>query len=116
MTPAQKKIALVAVLLAGAAGIYLILGPSESAVSPKPSFVCVETGQVFQIAQDAVPSFLPGKNPKTGHLTLLPARKADDGKLYVGARYASELQNPELARVNKYVDPNTLEVLKSPQP
>jgi hypothetical protein len=116
MTASQWKTALAIALLAGAAGIYLLFGVERSAVSSAPMFVCVETGEVFRIAQDKIPSVLPAKNPKTGHLTLLPAAKAEDGKIYIGKRNAWDLHNnSDLVRVNKYVDPNTLEVLKSPR-
>ncbi len=114
MKSEQKKLILVVALLAGAVGIYVYVGRS-----PEPlggvRFVCVETGKTVWLDQGDIPSILPATNPRTGRRTLIPATERD-GKIYASERYAwGLLAEPEIAEVNKYVDPETLEVLDSPR-
>jgi hypothetical protein len=114
MNSERKKLILAIVLLAAAVGIGVKFWPSGAPLPNSVSFVCVATGQRFSIARDKIPSLLPAKNPRTGAMTLLPVLE-QDGKVIVNPRHASCLRDPELAKVNKYVDLQTLEVLKSPR-
>lgn len=112
MSSEHKKLALALGLLAVAAGVYLITRPREIALAGAVPFVCVETGEVFELAPDDVPASFPAPNPKTGRRTLLPAHKNEQGRYVLQKRYAQDLSRPdsELAKVNKHVDPKTLEL------
>lgn len=115
MSPQVKKIILAVVLLVVAGVVYFSVGRSQSALPGSIKFVCVATGKVFSFSPSNMPSIFPAKNPDTGQMTLLPATEKD-GKLYASSRYARDsLREPELAKVNKYVDPSTYEVLKTPR-
>ena len=110
------KLIIAAVLLVAAGGLYLKFGRPASALPDRISFVCVETGKVFQFSRADMPTVIPAKNPDTGTETLLPVTKHEDGKWYVDRRYGSGLRDEEgLAKVNKHVDPETLEVLAAPR-
>jgi len=115
MNSERKKLILAIVLLAAAVGIGVKFWPSGAPLPNTVRFVCVATGEQFSIARDKLPNFFPAKNPKTGTMTLLPVTERD-GKLIASPRHAYCLREPELAKVNKYVDPQTLEVHKSPRP
>jgi hypothetical protein len=115
MKSEHKKLVLALVLLIAAGGVYWRFGRSSAPLPDAVRFVCVETGQVFPIARDKIPSVLPAENPKTHHKTLLPIVERE-GKLYANPRHADALREPELAKVNKHVDPQTLEVVRSPRP
>ncbi|MEW6250658.1 MAG: hypothetical protein AB1716_08410 [Planctomycetota bacterium] len=103
-------------LLAAAGGLILWRWPARRpAFADTAPFVCVATGEVFHLTLEERPAFPPGQNPKTGTATLLPAEVLADGRLVAKARYAPLLQDAELAKANRYVDPNTLELLESPR-
>ncbi len=114
MRSEHKKLILAGVLLVAAVVIGVKFWPSSGPLPSKVQFVCVATGERFPISQGAMPSVFPAKNPKTGAMTLLPVVE-QDGKLIINPRHAYCLREPELAKVNKYVDPQTLEVLKTPR-
>lgn len=115
MSPQTKKIIVAVALLVVAGVVYFIYGRTESALPGSFKYVCVATGKVFSYSASDMPTILPAKNPSTGQMTLVPAVEKD-GKLYANPRHARDvLRDPELAKVNKYVDPTTFEVLKSPR-
>jgi hypothetical protein len=116
MNSEQKKLILVAVLLVAAGGVYFWFGRPKSPLPNKIAFVCVETGKIYKLDRDDVPKFMPATNPDTGQATLLPAyQDEENGKFYASQHYAYLLREPQLAEVNKYVDPQTLEILESPR-
>jgi len=116
MNSEQKKLILVAVLLVVAGGVYFWFGRPKSPLPDKIAFVCVQTGKIYKIDRDDVPKSFPATNPDTGQATLLPAyQDEEDGKYYASRRYAGALREPQMAEVNKYVDPKTLEVLDTPR-
>ena len=110
----QKKLILVVAILAIAVGIYWRYGRARGPLADRVDFVCVATGKKYALARGDIPTILPAKNPKTGQLTLVPCEESD-GKLIVKPRYAHLLDEPELAKANKYVDRQTLEVLDAPR-
>jgi hypothetical protein len=115
MKPEHKKLAIAIVLLVAAVGVYWVFGRSSEPLAGSIQCVCVATGKPFSLTRDELPQVFPAKNPKTNQMTLFPT-ESRDGKLYVIHRHAwSLLNDPEVAKVNKYVDPQTLEVLKSPR-
>ncbi len=116
MKSQHKKIIVGVVLLLVAGGIAFYFRPHGSPFPAKRVFVCVATGKVFRFSEQDAPNSLPGKNPETGQRTLLPADADANGKIVAKSRYARPLlQDPELARVNRYVDPQTLEILTAPR-
>lgn len=115
MNSEQKKLILVALLLVVAVGLYFYFGREPSTVPDTVKFVCVETGKLYTLNRDDVPSLLPAVNPDTQAKTLIPVYE-ENGKLYISGRRAGLLSMPDVAKVNKYVDPDTLEVLTSPRP
>jgi hypothetical protein len=115
MNSGQKKLIVAVVLLIVAVGIYFYFGRDSGPQPNTVKFVCVATGKVYNLSWDEIPSFLPARNPSTGENTLIPVVE-EDGKLYASEPHAYRLlQDPNLAKVNKYVDPQTLEVRSSPQ-
>jgi hypothetical protein len=115
MSPQAKKIIVAVALLVVAGVVYFMFGRTGSALPGSIKYVCVATGKIYSFSPSNLPSILPGKNPSTGQATLLPVTE-EDGKVYASPRYARDLlRNPELAKVNKYVDPNSFEVLKAPR-
>lgn len=115
MKSEHKKLTIVGALLVIAVGVYWFWGRPRSPISEGIAFVCVATGQTFQIDRDDLPSTYPARNPDTGQRTLLPYL-ARDGKRYLSPRYAGYLARLEEEKVNKYVDPETLEILDAPRP
>jgi hypothetical protein len=114
MKPEHWKLTLVVVLIAAAVGIYFWRGRTPAPLPSQVRFVCIATGKIYSVDRDEIPSFMPAKNPDTGARTLLPVVERE-GKLYANERYAySSLSKPEVAEVNRYVDPQTLEVLDAP--
>ncbi len=96
-----------------AVGAYFLVGRKDKVLTSSVNFVCVATGKTFDIDRNKV-NYLPWKNPSTGEKTLLPCVKRD-GKLFVTEHTGRLLSEDEyLRKVNKHVDPRTLEV--RPQP
>ena len=118
MEAQHKKLGLGIGLLALAVVLLAWLGPWSSgpALPKNKPYVCVATGEVFRFSGRDIPGYLPGKNPKTGENTLLPVEEKDGGKLVVISRYRDAFADPDLVRLNRYVDPKTLEILKEPRP
>lgn len=102
------KLVAAIVLLVMAGGILFYVTRDPAALPSNFNFVCVETGEMFNIAKRDLRS-LPARNPKTEEYTLLPVREHDDGQLYVGERYRPSVAN-DLKDVNNFVDPKTLKV------
>jgi hypothetical protein len=99
------------------AAIVLIVGymmwstSGESAIPDKARFVCVASGEEFRIGPEEMPTMLPMRHPQTGEATLLPCFEKD-GRLYVSRRCGRMLK--DLRDVNKFVDPETLEIRNDP--
>lgn len=115
MKPAVKRNALVVLTLACVglagyvAGTTLFAGPD---VPTRAVFVCVATGEMFDLhIEEAL--MIPAKNKKTGQRTLVPCVRDDDGTLRVGDHYRNLFEG-RLKEVNRYVDPDTLEVRTAP--
>lgn len=115
MTADQKKLSVAVGLLVVAGGVYFFVGRKTTGVPSSVKYVCVATGEIKSFSRDDIPPDLPAVNAKTGQATLLPIVE-QNGKMYVDRHYSSALRGPDLAKVNKYVDPESLEVLKSPRP
>ncbi len=114
MKSEHSKIILAVVLLGVAVGLFFYFNYDSGPLANSLQLVCVETGEVFSISRSEMPSVIPAENEKTGRRTLLPVRE-EEGKLYAYDRYVGAiLDNPELAPLNKYIDPQTYEVLDSP--
>ncbi len=110
MQPKQWKLILALALLVVAGGVYWRFGRSRSAFPSAVSYVCVETGKTYRFSQAKLPKTLPGKSPDTGRYTLVPLAATAGDKPSVDVHYAHLLNDPELAQVNQYVDPESLEV------
>ena len=112
----RNKVILVVALLVVAGAIFFYFGRDAGPLPNSIRFVCVATGEFYDLARDDVPSILPAKNPDTGEATLLPVVKDEDGTLHLNERYAYGLiDGPQLAEVNRYVDPQTFEILELPR-
>jgi hypothetical protein len=70
------------------------------------AFVCVATGEVFQLNIDQT-GMIPARNARTGQRTLLPCAMDDQGRPRVEAHYRAVLLE-RLARDNRFVDEDTL--------
>jgi hypothetical protein len=115
MQPRHCQLIGAVVLLVGAGVVYWRFGQTSSVLPDHVSYVCVATGKVFRFSQATLPNSMPGRNPETGQSTLLPLTPGASAKLSVDEHYAALLEDPELAEVNKYVDPDTLEVRTTPR-
>ncbi len=117
MKSEHKKLMLGVGLLLLAGGVLTYFyWPEGSPLPKKTPFICVASGEVFALAQNDLPLVFPARNPKTGQDTLIPAEKREDGRFVAMSRYARGLlREKELARLNRYVDPNTLELLSQPR-
>lgn len=114
MKSERKRLILVGALLVVAVGVYWFWGRSPSPLSDGIAFVCVATGETFRIDRDDLTTTYPVPNPETNQRTLLPCT-TKDGKAYVMGRYAPFVARLEEEKVNKYVDPQTLEILAEPR-
>jgi hypothetical protein len=106
----KTKITLAIVLLAVAAVLIYRGLRAERVVAAEVSFVCVATGETFDIDMEDVQA-IPARNPKTNEWTLLPCERREDGTLVIARLYANSLRE-SLKLVNQFVDPKTLEVRK----
>lgn len=113
MTGEKKKLTLAVVMLVAAVGVYFYFNSGGEVLSSNVPMVCVETGERFSIDRDDI-LYNPWINPKTERETLLPVEERD-GKWYINDHSSSIIREDEfIKKVNKYVDPGTLEV-RSPQ-
>ena len=116
MNPEQKKLTVVVVLFLVAGGVGWYFWRSGDPLSDSVKFVCVATGKTYTIGRGEMPDVVPAENPDTHEFTLLPLSKNEAGELVINARFANELRHtPTLAKVNRYVDPNTCKVLDTPR-
>lgn len=108
---AQKgKLIWVAILLVAATGFYLLNGRDREVLPNRITLVCVATGKTYALAPAEV-QFLPARNPETGEFTLLPVWD-DNGTLRVKDRCKVAFKDSSFAALNKFVDPQSLEVRK----
>lgn len=108
---AQKgKAILAAVLLVLAGGWLWYQSRDANALPSRLTLVCVATGKTFTLDRSKV-GMLPARNPETGEHTLLICHQRD-GKWYVTDRARQTLES--LAGVNRWVDPQSLEVRPPP--
>ena len=102
------KIGVSVVVLLGAAGYAWSVLKTEEIVAMRSGFVCVETGEIFDLAIKDV-AMIPAKNRNTGRWTLIPCVTDESGRMVVGSHYRRVILN-ELKELNNYVDESTLEV------
>ena len=55
--------------------------------------VDVETGEIFKLRVGKGGAMIPGVNPRTERVTLLPVSRGEDGRWRVVRRYLSALSN-----------------------
>lgn len=106
------KLAIVAVLLLVAIVLLAFQGGGAPSRSGEVQFVCVATGEIFWL--DRQPRIFPFENPDTGEKTMLPCHEGEDGNIYVSSRCRKLVKEFEQNAVNKYVDPETLQVRTEP--
>lgn len=114
MSKNARLVILAVGLLVVAGAIYWYAGRATSPLTGSVRYVCMATGEQFTFSRDKLPNTTPGANPKTGELTLVPVGEVD-GKLIVSGPGVWALKDPRFAEVNRYVDPDTLEVLAAPR-
>jgi hypothetical protein len=107
----NKNTRLVVLVLAllGAAGVMTYRNWPPRGLSTDIAYVCVATGEVFEIPRNDV-GYLPFENPKSGQETLVPVQRKD-GHWVISEHYRKLISS--LGEVNKYVDPNSLEIRSS---
>lgn len=112
MNSSHWKLIVAVVLLLGAAGVWWYYNAGQSGIPDSIRYVDIATGEFVWIRRSQTPSVLPGKNPRSGEHTLLPVTTGEDGHLYVSERHGRAcLRDPEVAKLNKHVDPTTLELI-----
>jgi hypothetical protein len=87
----KHYILLVAAVIALVAGVYFSMGGPEPVLTRSVVLVDVSTGQLFEFSTKDYSVVLPGKNPDTGKISLLPVRKDANGKWQISGRYLGEL-------------------------
>ncbi len=108
----RGKLILAGVMLVIAIGLFLFQARGAAELTNTINFVCVATGELYELGRGEVKGLgLPAVNPDTGQATLLPYAEKD-GRRFITRRKARFLK--QLADVNKYVDPKTLEVRAAP--
>jgi hypothetical protein len=108
----RGKLILAGVILLAAIGLFVFQSRGGAELTNSINFVCVATGKLYELDRDEVQGLgLPAVNPDTGQATLLPYAEKD-GRRFITRRKARFLE--QLADVNKYVDPKTLEVRVAP--
>ena len=106
----RGKLILAGVVLVIAIGLFLFQARGGAELTDTINFVCVATGELYELDRGEIGG-LPAVNPDTGQATLLPYAEKD-GRRFITRRKARFLA--QLADVNKYVDPKTLEVRAAP--
>jgi len=107
----RGKLILAGVILLAAIVIFFVFPSGGGAeLTDTINFVCVATGELYELDRGEIGG-LPAVNPDTGQATLLPYAEKD-GRRFITRRKARFLA--QLADVNKYVDPETLEVRAAP--
>ena len=106
----RGKLILAGVILLIAIGLFLFQARGGAELTDTINFVCVATGELYELDRGEIGG-LPAVNPDTGQATLLPYAEKD-GRRFITRRKARFLK--QLADVNKYVDPKTLEVRAAP--
>ncbi len=103
----EKSKAILAAVLLVLGGVWLWYSSRDANALPsRLTLVCVATGKTFTLDRSKV-SMLPVRNPETGEYTLLICHKRD-GRWFVSERARQTLET--LAAVNRWVDPQSLEV------
>lgn len=111
----KKNGALIAIILAAVAiagWLFTRSSGVEGQYGNTVAYVCVETGKVFRLPK-GVTRIPPVENPETKHATLLPCDVRDDG-VYIADRFRAGLNLPEVAALNKTVDPKSYKVRTAP--
>ncbi len=113
LTPKQiTMVGFVAAALGLSAYLVFRPDPSQPRLKGTLDFVCVRTGQRFELDRDSPDcKFIPARNPVSNERTLLPCSKTDD-KWFVIDHYREAVVR--FAGDNYYVDPQTLEVKPAP--
>ncbi len=106
------KLAAAAVLLVAAGAWYWFNRP-EPVLSSHVNWVCVETGERFNIPRNDV-RFIPWINPNTDRETLIPISQQGETWM-VNDHYAAILNDPNFAPLNKFVDTQTMRVRETPE-
>lgn len=106
ITAQKGKAIFAAVLLVLAGGWWWYRSRDANALPSRLTLVCVATGKTFTQDRSRV-SMLPARNPETGEYTLLICQR-QDSKWYVSELARQTLET--LAGVNRWVDPQSLEV------
>lgn len=101
------KLVAAIMLLVVAAGVFFYMTRDPAALPNRFNFICVETGETFNIAKSDLRS-IPARNPKTEKYTLLPVME-EDGRMIIDEHYRGSVVG-DLKEINKFVDPKTLEV------
>lgn len=106
------KIGAVCVLLASAVGLWFWNFRGESVQPDSFTYVCATTGKLYTISRSSAPKVLPGENPVTHEMTLIPVARDPDGSYHVSARLISAVK--DLGAANKVVDLATRRVSVTP--
>lgn len=106
------KIAVVCVLLLSAGGLTWWNFRGESVQPDSFMYVCATTGKLYSIPRSSAPKILPGENPVTHQMTLIPVAKDQDGNYYVPSRKIDAAR--QLGDANKVIDMNTRRVSVAP--
>jgi hypothetical protein len=84
-------VVLVAAVVAVSASIYFSMGDGEVRVDNHIRMVDTSTGELFNIRVGRGGATIPGKNPRTGLVTLMPVDERD-GQWFIRERYLGALQ------------------------
>jgi hypothetical protein len=88
--PWQIVVLVAAVVVVGAS-VYFSLGDGDVRVDSHVQMVDTSSGELIRVRVGKGGATIPGKNPQTGQMTLMPVEERD-GQWFIRERYLSALQ------------------------
>jgi hypothetical protein len=109
--PWQLAIILIGLVVGGGLITWQTASSDQVKLADAILLVDVTTGEIIDAPfPSGRPVMFPGKNPKSGKATLLPATQ-EEGKWFVGSRYRSAVKEVvEAAGGTSAIDPKSFEV------
>lgn len=104
----RTQVVLLAVSTVGAMVGWLAFREPSTGLPQQFRFVCVATGETFDLTV-AEAAMMPARHPRTGTYTLVLCTRGDDGA-WRAADETRGILEEQLAGVNQWVDPRTLEI------
>jgi hypothetical protein len=89
-----------------------LIGRPSADIPNRFRFVCVASGETFDLTVEEA-AMIPARHPETGQYTLILCTRGEDGA-WRAAEETRGILEDQLAGVNRWVDPRTLQI-RAPQ-